>query len=148
MLERLGPKGLQGEEFVTCKIQSPKRENKDEIIDLLFYVAYIGDVTIGDNNSGEAFDLICVTKEKLLSDLSIVNRHFKQTETEIVKNTYTSISGDYADDANGETAITADRRYYTLSKLILKIRDVWLNDVKISRIIGKPIIDDDTSESD
>ena len=53
-------------------------------------------------------------------------------------------------DANitGTTAITADRRYYTLSKLILKIRDVWLNDVKISRIIGKPIIDDDTSESD
>ena len=69
-------------------------------------------------------------------------------KTEIVKNTYTSISGDYADDANGETAITADRRYYTFCKLILKIRDVWLNDVKISRIIGKPIIDDDTSESD
>ena len=69
-------------------------------------------------------------------------------KTEIIKNKYTSISGDYADDANGETAITADRRYYTLSKLILKIRDVWLNDVKISRIIGKPLIDDDASESD
>ena len=90
MLERLGPKGLQGEEFVKCKIQSPKRENKDEIIDLLFHVAYIGDISIGDNNSSEAFDLVCVTKEKLLSDLSIVNRHFKETETEIVKNIFSN----------------------------------------------------------
>ena len=69
-------------------------------------------------------------------------------ETEIVKKSYTSVSGDYADDGSGETATTADRRYYTISKFILKIRDVWLNDVKISRLIGKPIIDDDTSESD
>ena len=69
-------------------------------------------------------------------------------ETEIVKKKYTAVSGDYADDANSETTTTADRRYYTLSKFILKIQDVWLNDVKISRMIGKPIIDDDTSESD
>ena len=69
-------------------------------------------------------------------------------KTEIVKKKYTSVSGAYADDSSGETATTADRRYYTLSKFILKIRDVWLNDVRISRMIGKPIIDDDTSESD
>jgi hypothetical protein len=69
-------------------------------------------------------------------------------KTEIIKKTYTSVSGDYADDSSGESATTADRRYYTLSKFILKINDVWLNDVRISRMIGKPIIDDDTSESD
>ena len=70
------------------------------------------------------------------------------SKTEIVKKKYTSVSGAYVDDSSGETTTTADRRYYTLSKFILKIKDVWLNDVKISRIIGKPIIDDDTSESD
>ena len=69
-------------------------------------------------------------------------------KTEIIKNSYTSVSGDYADDASGETATTANQRYYTISKFILKIRDVWLNDVRISRLIGKPMIDDDTSESD
>ena len=62
-------------------------------------------------------------------------------KTEIVKAKYVDVSG-------GESATTADRRYYDLSKYILKIKDVWLNDVKISRIMGKPIIDDDTSESD
>lgn len=61
-------------------------------------------------------------------------------KTEIVKAKYVDVSE--------ESATTADRRYYDLSKYILKIKDVWLNDVKISRIIGKPIIDDDTSESD
>ena len=69
-------------------------------------------------------------------------------ETEIVKKKYTSVSGDYADDGSAETTTTANRRYYTISKFILKIQDVWLNDVKIPRLIGKPIIDDDTSESD
>jgi hypothetical protein len=63
------------------------------------------------------------------------------SKTEIVKTKYTSVS-------SGETTTTSGRRYYSLSKYILKIIDVWLNDVKISRIIGKPIIDDDTSEED
>ena len=77
------------------------------------------------------------------------------SETEIVKKSYNFVSSDAGtetaanpDGDNPETATTADKRYYTLSKFILKIRDVWLNDVKISRLIGKPIIDDDTSESD
>ena len=60
-------------------------------------------------------------------------------KTEIVKAKYT--------DAGGQSTTTGDRRYYDLSKYILKIKDVWLNDVKIPRLIGKPIIDDDTSES-
>jgi len=62
-------------------------------------------------------------------------------KTEIIKTKYTNVS-------DGESTTTAGRRYYSLSKYILKIRDVWLNDVKIPRIIGKPIIDDDTSEDD
>tara|TARA_R110000824_G_scaffold151149_1_gene322076 strand:+ start:2670 stop:2963 length:294 start_codon:yes stop_codon:yes gene_type:complete len=62
-------------------------------------------------------------------------------KTEIIKTKYTTVS-------DGESTTTSGRRYYSLSKYILKIRDVWLNDVRISRIIGEPIIDDDTSEDD
>tara|TARA_R110002051_G_scaffold314550_2_gene391725 strand:- start:336 stop:611 length:276 start_codon:yes stop_codon:yes gene_type:complete len=53
--------------------------------------------------------------------------------TEIVKDTFTAET-----DAN--------KRYYNLDKRILRIQSVWLNDVLISRMIGKPIIDDDTTE--
>ena len=53
--------------------------------------------------------------------------------TEIVRDSYTSDT-------------VADQRYYTLDNRIIKILDIWLNDIKIPRLIGKPIIDDDTSE--
>jgi len=54
--------------------------------------------------------------------------------TEMIKDTYT-------------TATVANQRYYTLDGKLLKIRNIWLNDVEIPRLSGKPIIDDDTSES-
>jgi hypothetical protein len=54
-------------------------------------------------------------------------------KTEIVKDTYT-------------LSTTADKRYYNLDNRILKIQNVWLNDVLIPRLSGKPIIDDDTTE--
>ena len=39
----------------------------------------------------------------------------------------------------------ANQRYYNLDKTILKIKDVWLDSVKIPRLIDKPIIDDTDS---
>tara|TARA_R100001082_G_scaffold107545_1_gene81571 strand:- start:2533 stop:2808 length:276 start_codon:yes stop_codon:yes gene_type:complete len=54
-------------------------------------------------------------------------------KTEIVKDSYTS-------------STVADQRYYNLDSKILRIKSVWLNDVEIPMMIGKPIIDDDTSE--
>ena len=56
------------------------------------------------------------------------------SQTEIVKDSYTSVT-------------VASQRYYTIDSNILKILSVWLNDVQIPMLIGKPIIDDDTSES-
>jgi len=42
---------------------------------------------------------------------------------------------------------TSGTRYYYVNKNVLKIKDVWLDSVKIKRLIGKPIIDDtDTGE--
>jgi len=55
--------------------------------------------------------------------------------TEIVKDTYT-------------VATTADKRYYNLDKRIIKIQSLWLNDVLIPKMIGKPIIDDDAADED
>ena len=60
--------------------------------------------------------------------------------TEILKDSFTlgnDISGDYT---------ATDKRYYTLPSEVLTIREVYLNAVKIPRLIGKPIIDDTTSE--
>ena len=54
-------------------------------------------------------------------------------KTEMIKDSYTS-------------STVANQRYYTLDSKIIKIKRVWLNDVRIPMLIGKPIIDDDTSE--
>ena len=40
---------------------------------------------------------------------------------------------------------TANKRYYSLPSNILTIREVYLNNVRIPRLIGKPIIDDTTT---
>lgn len=55
-------------------------------------------------------------------------------QTEIVKDSYTFNT-------------VANQRYYDINNKILKILNVWLNDVEIPRTIGKPRIDDeDTGE--
>ena len=51
-------------------------------------------------------------------------------KTEIVKDSYTGTT-------------VAGQRYYDIDNRILKIKSVWLNDVKIPKLIGKPIIDDE-----
>ena len=54
--------------------------------------------------------------------------------TEIVKDSYTFNT-------------VAKQRYYDIDNRIIKIKSVWLNDVKISYLIGKPVIDnEDTGE--
>ena len=61
-------------------------------------------------------------------------------KTEILKDCF-SLGADVDPDST-----TADKRYYTLPSEILTIREVWLNNVRIPRLIGKPIIDDTTTE--
>ena len=57
-------------------------------------------------------------------------------KTELITDSYT---------VSGGTVV--NQRYYTIDPRIIKIVDVWLNDVAIPRIVGKSMIDDDTSES-
>lgn len=54
-------------------------------------------------------------------------------KTEIVKDSYVSTTA-------------ANQRYYSLDSKVLRILSIWLNDVKIPMLTGKPIIDDDTGE--
>ena len=52
------------------------------------------------------------------------------SRTEIVKDSYTFNT-------------VAGQRYYDIDNRILKIKSIWLDNVKISKAIGKPIIDDE-----
>jgi len=61
-------------------------------------------------------------------------------KTEILKDTF-ALGSDVDPDST-----TANKRYYTLPSEILTIREVYLNNVLIPRLIGKPIIDDSTTE--
>jgi len=54
--------------------------------------------------------------------------------TEIVKDSYTLNT-------------VANQRYYDIDNRIIKIKSVWIDDIKIPKMIGKPVIDDeDTGE--
>jgi|TARA_B100000519_G_C14128500_1_gene384018 hypothetical protein len=75
-----------------------------------------------------------------LGEKEIVNRLNRAKDdfcarTEIVKDSYTATAN-------------KDQRYYTISANIIKIQSVWLNDVQIPMLLGKPTIDDDTGESE
>ena len=61
-------------------------------------------------------------------------------KTEMLKDSYSL--GEYVDP----DSTTANKRYYSLPSEILTVREVYLNDVRIPRLIGKPIIDDTTTE--
>jgi hypothetical protein len=61
-------------------------------------------------------------------------------KTEILKDSFS-----LGDDVDPDST-TANKRYYTLPSQILTIRGVYLNNVRIPRLIGKPIIDDTTTE--
>ena len=50
-------------------------------------------------------------------------------KTEIVKDSYTFNT-------------VANQRYYDIDNRVLKVKSVWVDSVKISKMIGKPVIDD------
>ena len=61
-------------------------------------------------------------------------------KTEILKDSF-SLGADVDADST-----TANQRYYTIPSEVLTIREVYLNNVRIPRLIGKPIIDDTSDE--
>ena len=91
----------------------------------------------------EIIKLLNRAKDEYCAQTEIVKKRYRHVSADAGTETATNTDGD-----NGITATVANRMYYALSEFILKIQSVWLNEVKISRLIGKPIIDDDTSEVD
>lgn len=55
-------------------------------------------------------------------------------ETEIVKKTATD-------------ATEIDKRWYTVPSGIIKVEEVYLNDVRIPRLQGNPVINDESDDS-
>ena len=79
----------------------------------------------------------------------VQQHHVHMGETEIIK-----LLNRAKDDFCEETGIykktdaslttTADTRWYTIPSGLLKIEEVYLNDVKIPRFQGNPIINDES----
>ena len=67
-------------------------------------------------------------------------------KTEMVKTRFLLKHAD-SDSATGTSDGTiANQRFYKIPSGILKIQEVFMNDVRIPRLIGKHIIDDTTLE--
>ena len=65
------------------------------------------------------------------------------SKSELVKTQFSLVT---ATTADGTTV--ANQRYYKLPDGLFKISEVFLNNLRIPRLIGKPIIDDTTLEED
>ena len=65
-------------------------------------------------------------------------------KSELIKSRF--FLSDAIDEEDSTTV--ANQRYYKLPDGLFKINEVFLNGVRIPRLIGKPIIDDTTDEED
>ena len=69
IFERIGTKGLQGEEFIQLSLKTPTFEGED-IIEDLFYVTGYSPITTDAHNLQRGMVLHCVSKEKLINTFS------------------------------------------------------------------------------
>ena len=84
MMERLGSKGLQGEEFVRLSISTPSRPE----ITFLLQVTFISPVSQGEYSTDTRMELICQTKEKTINDTVTVNKAYLSTISDSVENIF------------------------------------------------------------
>ena len=81
IFERLGSKGLQGEEFIKIKLYTPGRDP----IDLLYHIVGITPVVSDDHQKTNFYNLICTTKEKLINDVSNINKFYSSSISDCAK---------------------------------------------------------------
>tara|TARA_R100001377_G_scaffold27644_1_gene14836 strand:+ start:857 stop:2206 length:1350 start_codon:yes stop_codon:yes gene_type:complete len=84
VFEEFGTKGLQGEEFILIKFQTPTKK----IIEDLFYVTGYSPVKKDQRGLSTSMVLNCVSKEKLINDQITVNQSFAGSTSDIAKNIY------------------------------------------------------------
>jgi len=79
ILERFGTGGLQGEEFIQFKLQTPTLD----ILEDLFYVTGYGPISTDAHDLAHGMVLKCVSKEKLINDQVTINQSFSGTTSEV-----------------------------------------------------------------
>jgi len=84
IFEQFGSKGLQGEEFVKIKFNTPTMH----IIEDLFYVTGYSPIKKSPHDLSTSLVLKCVSKEKLINDAVTVNQSFTGTTSEVASNIY------------------------------------------------------------
>ena len=84
VFEEFGLKGLQGEEFVMLKFQTPTKH----IIENLFYVTGYSPIKKDAHGLSTSMVLQCVSKEKLINDQMTVNQSFSGSTSDIAKNIF------------------------------------------------------------
>jgi len=84
IFEEFGTKGLQGEEFILIKFQTPTKK----IIENLFYVSGYSPVKKDARGLSTSMVLNCVSKEKLINDQMVVNQSFSGSTSDIAKNIF------------------------------------------------------------
>ena len=84
LTERIGPNGLNGEEFIKFKLNSPLRHD-NQSIDLLFHVRNVSPFKTDHARTTSGFMLECATKEKIISDSININKYFNKTESDVAQ---------------------------------------------------------------
>lgn len=87
-----------------------------------------------------------MTRQEMLEQIKLHHPHLGEKEIIIrinrAKDTFCEESELIEASLTIDGGTIANQTYYQLPSDILKIRDVWLDRVKIPRLIGKPPIDD------
>tara|TARA_R110000824_G_scaffold95302_5_gene229263 strand:- start:4493 stop:4783 length:291 start_codon:yes stop_codon:yes gene_type:complete len=85
------------------------------------------------------------TKEKMVEAVRIHQPHLGETEIleklNRAKDLFCDSTGIY-DKQEASFNTVANTTYYDMASTILRVESVWLNGVKIPRLIGKPAVDD------
>tara|TARA_R100001594_G_C4042183_1_gene263462 strand:- start:2058 stop:2342 length:285 start_codon:yes stop_codon:yes gene_type:complete len=90
------------------------------------------------------------TKEKMVERIQIHHPHLGETEIlqrlNLAKDLFCEETGIYKRQDTFTT--TANKTYYTLDSDITRVDSVWLNSVKIPRLVNKPPIDDENTTTE
>jgi len=111
MFERLGGKGLQGEEFIKLVFGTPRHEK----VNLLFHVTVIREVEHSEHGIGDTISLICITKEKIISDQKSISRSYNTTLSNCIKNIFKNDiqrNSSYIQMGSEKTGLWKDRKIF------------------------------------
>ena len=91
------------------------------------------------------------TKQKMIERIRTHHPHLGETEIierlNYAKDIFSELSEIY-DKQDSSITTVANKTYYTLPQSFITVDSVWLNGVKIPRLLQKPAIDDPETTSE